>query len=182
MSAEQDARRAEWARAAAEREAAQKAAQSRKEQLVGELRSIANGSSTSWETTTRVKNISGEFFKAGYAGKGINEVLKQRHDEAKAEYFRKVEAARKREEEKRDRARREMEHQLYVLERIAHADVRTDRWNAWKEASDKFFKIGYPGKDAKADLMNRFGKLRDDLGRGLERDRAHKAAQRKSRW
>ena len=61
MSAEQDARRAEWARAAAEREAAQKAAQSRKEQLVGELRSIANGSSTSWETTTRVKNISGEY-------------------------------------------------------------------------------------------------------------------------
>ena len=70
MSAEQDARRAEWARAAAEREAAQKAAQSRKEQLVGELRSIANGSSTSWETTTRVKKKS----KAKKIGKEKTEV------------------------------------------------------------------------------------------------------------
>ncbi|MBX9717720.1 MAG: hypothetical protein K2X36_02630 [Microbacteriaceae bacterium] len=174
-----DAQRAEWARAAAQRGADQAQARAKKERILGEVRRVVNKEPT-WDNTQELQKLGREFFAAGYAGKPANDELKAKYDSLRDEYTRRQEAHRRALKDKQDRVRREMERLLFQLERVAHADTHPRRYEAWKELASKFFDAGYPGKEAKAELMMRYERYKSELPRGYERDRKHRATTR--RW
>lgn len=167
---------ADWAQQQAE-------AKSKKERILGELQSLVRGSSHDYETTNRFKAKSGEFFAAGYAGKADNDRLKARLDELRAAYFAAVEADRRRREAAQDQVKREMQHLLFQMERVVSQDTHSRRWEAWRELSTAFFNAGYPGREAKSELMAHHNKLKAMLPAGIERDRRLKATlNRKKSW
>lgn len=166
---------AEWARQQAE-------AKSKKERILGELQSFVNGSSHNYETTNRFRAKSAEFFAAGYAGKDHNARLKERLDEIRDAYSKQVDADRRREQAARDRVKREMDQLLFQMERIVSQDTHPHRWDAWREASTKFFNAGYPGKEEKAQMMVRYNKYKGMLQAGFERDRKLKATLNKKKF
>lgn len=146
------------------------------------MQSIANAPEPNYEVTTRLRAKAGEFFKAGYAGKDVNDRLKEKADSIRADYDRKLEAHRKREQGKRDRVKHEMKYLLFQLERIVCPNTHPHRNNAWREVSGKFFEAGYPGKEAKVELLKQYNHYKDQLAKGYERDAKHRKALRKSKW
>ncbi|CAH0211681.1 MULTISPECIES: hypothetical protein [unclassified Microbacterium] len=156
-------------------------AKRRKKTLIGQLRLLLGGE-PGGPATAQVKALGGEFFQAGYAGKEHNDALAAEFSSLRAEYFRKLGDAIQRAQEHRDRIARDMDHALFVLERIAHGSDLTDRWAKWTEASERYRAFGYPGKEKKAELDARFQRLRAELSVALERDKQKRQRQREAEW
>ena len=164
-----------------ERAKEQDEARRRKQTLIGQLRLVVGGE-PGGPATAQVKTLGGEFFQAGYAGNEHNDALAAEFSGVRSQYFRKLDGAMQRAQEHRDRVARDMDHALFVLERIAHGSDVTDRWTKWTEASERYRSFGYPGKEKKAELDARFQRLRAELSTALERDKRKRQRQREAEW
>lgn len=173
--------RAEGTGEHAARSREQQDAKRRKETLIGRLRLLVGGD-PGGPATAQVKELAHEFFRAGFAGAEHNDSLASEFSTLRAEYFRRLEAAMQRAQSDRDRIARDMDHALFVLERIAHGSDVADRWQKWTEASERYRGFGYPGKEKKAEFDTRFRRLRDELSTALERDKQKRQRAREAEW
>ncbi|RLK52228.1 hypothetical protein [Microbacterium telephonicum] len=164
-----------------ERAREQEEARRRKQTLIGQLRTLVGGE-PGGPATGRVKELGAAFFQAGYAGREHNDALGAEFSGLRSEYFRRLDTEMRRARERRERIARDMDHALFVLERIAHGADVADRWAKWTEAAERYRSHGYPGKEKKAELDGRFQRLRGELSAALERDKQKRQRQREAEW